>query len=187
VLATTSLWNYQDEHAGPPAQQKAYNDFKLENIATGKINLRFSVGDDDFYVRSARSGMVDLLTTPLDVKEGDVLANVKVVLASDVGTLKGKVIDSKDVAAAGVSILLVPMDGAKRRSPQFFKSTRSDIEGKFEMKLPPGEYAVLIVSSGMDGGREELNKWLDEAMKTASKVTIQAEKTETITIKKPAK
>jgi hypothetical protein len=188
VLAAASLWNEKREgnansnvSLGPV---KINNDFTLENITAGKINLKFRTNDESYYVKSARSGMVDLLTTPVDIKEGQVLSGIKVVLANDVGTLKGRVIDDKDRPATGISLMLVPTDTSKR-TPNFFRNVRSDTEGRFEVKLPPGEYAILFLKPGVgDSDRIAFNTWLDDAIRNAEKASINAEGTTNVSLRK---
>jgi uncharacterized GH25 family protein len=188
MLASASVWNSSedDEESYVRTPQKGGNDFKMENVSAGKVRFRFSVADKDYYVKSARAGMTDLMTEPLEMKEGDVFSNVKVILANDTGTLKGKILDNKDRPASGVLLLLVPTDAAKKRSPNFFKNVRSDAEGKFQVKLPPGEYFILFLKPGIaDGEQAAFNGWLDEALKNADKVSISADGTSTVTLKKP--
>lgn len=185
--ASTTIFSYADRESDDNGR-KTTADFKLENVASGRINLKFSTNDPDYYVKSAQAGMTDLLVTPLELKDGDSVINLKIVLADDAGTLKGKVLDDENHPVSGVRILLIPTDAAKRRASNLFKNTRSDLEGKFEIKLPPGEYAILLPKTGMEElSRNDFNKWLDEAMRLPDKVTIQPEGDSTVTIKNPGK
>jgi len=191
VLASTVVWNSggeDEENYNRPQKSNNNDQFKLENISAGKIKFSLSAGDGDYYIKSARAGTVDLMTDPLELKEGEVISSVKIVVASDVGTLKGKILDSKNNPAGSVTLLLVPTDAAKKRSFNFFKNARSDAEGKFEIKLPPGEYAIIFFSSAaiIEMKQADFDKWLEDTMKSADKVTIDAEKTSTVSLKKPA-
>jgi hypothetical protein len=190
LLSTAMVWNYDwssnSNRALTSIPQKINSEFKLESIAAGKIDLKFQVSDNNYYVKSARSGMTDLLAGPVDIKEGETLSGVRIVLAKDTGTLKGRVLDDQDHPASGVSLLVLPTDPA-RRSSSFFKNARSDGEGKFEMKLPPGEYAILFLKAGvMDSGPVALKAWLDEEMKSPYKVSISAEGTANASLRRPS-
>ena len=56
---------------------------------------------------------------------------------------------------------------------------------EFEIKAAPGEYAIVFYGQSlMIKSREEIFKLLDEAVKDAQTVKIEAGKTETVTIKK---
>jgi hypothetical protein len=189
LLGAAAVANYKLPPANSntgPMPLKAVNEFKLENVPPGKITLKFLVADSDYYVKSARSGMTDLMTTPLNINEGEMLSGVKIVLANDAGTLKGRVLDDKDHPVSGVALLLVPTDEAKKRSANFFKNARSDADGKFEVKLPPGEYAILFLKAGVaDEDQAAFDSWRDEAMKHADKVSINPEGTANVTLRKP--
>ena len=186
LLSSASVWNYRkgsSANVAVPAP-KTRLDFKLENVAAGKVNLKFQLSDD-YYIKSARSGMVDLLAAPLDIKEGDLISGIKIVLANDVGTLKGRILDDKDHPVAGVALMLVPTDMARRNS-NFYKNVRSDTDGRFEIKLPPGEYAVLFLKPGiMDGEKSLFTAWLDEAMKSPEKASVSADGTTNINLRAP--
>jgi 5-hydroxyisourate hydrolase-like protein (transthyretin family) len=185
--ASDTIYSYPDRESGENGRKTA-SDFKLENAASGKINLKFYSNDGDYYVKSAQSGMTDLLTTPLELKDGDSIINIKIELADDAGTLKGRVLDEENHPVSGVRLLLVPTDAAKRRASNLFKNTRSDLEGRFEIKLPPGEYAILLSKAGLEElSRDDFNKWLDEAMRSPDKVSIEPNGNSTVTVKKPGK
>lgn len=187
-LAKSVIWNYETKSAyasnsarsGPP---KINNEFKLENVSSGKINFQFSVNGEKYYVKSAISGTTDLLTSPLNLNDGDSLAGIKVVLADDAGKLKGKVVNSRNEPASGVNVMIVPTD-IKKRLPSFYEFASSDATGVFEVSLAPGEYAVLI-HAGPKGNQAEFDKWLNESMQSPEKVSIDANGTATITLKKP--
>lgn len=167
-----------------PKPEKPNNDFKLENVTVGKNRLYVQIGEDDFYVKSATVNGIDLIANPVEVKEGDVLRNVQIVLGKGVGTLKGRVLNEKNEPVRGAGFSLVPVDSSRRRNISLFREVNANREGEFEIKLAPGEYAIVIFNGSISGDKlEEFLKWLDEAVKIAQKVNIEAGKTETVSIK----
>jgi hypothetical protein len=165
--------------------EKIERDFKLEGVTAGKNRFYAGTPEEDFYVKSATVNGVDLLAGTFEVKEGEFLRNVQVVLSKDVGTLKGTVTDDAKEPVKGASFTLVPVDAARRKNSGFYRSVRSDKEGKFETKLAPGEYAIVIFDERAAAkNQEEFLKWLDAAIKDAQKVKIEAGDTETVSIKK---
>jgi hypothetical protein len=189
-VAVTSIWNYKYDGASnsnyAKIPQKINNEFKLEGVAAGKVTIKFSTGDDAYYLKSARVGAVDLLTTPLEIKGGEMLSGAKIILANDAGTLRGRVLDDKDHAAPGMTITIVPTDDAKRRSGNFTRYVYSDSDGKFEIKLAPGEYFVVFVKPGVRAAEpSQFNSWLEDAVRNAEKVSISPEGTSNISLRKP--
>ena len=79
----------------------------------------------------------------------------------------------------------MPVDAARRRNSSLYRIVRTDKSGEFETKLAPGEYAVVMFDERAAAKNpEEFLKWLDQAIKDAQKVTIEAGRTELVSIKK---
>jgi 5-hydroxyisourate hydrolase-like protein (transthyretin family) len=170
---------------GDGANSKISHEFRIDSISEGKTYFTVSVNDTNYYVKSARSGAVDLLAGPVDLKQGDNLSDVRIILGMDTGRLKGKVRDQKDAPVKSARLLIVPTDSGKRKNASFYRTVSSDENGEFTTNLGPGEYAVIPVSSDITGmKRTSLYKFLDEAIKDAAKVTVEAGKDETVTVKK---
>lgn len=183
LIVSDSIGNYYEDISRK--ETKTNHDFKLENVSVGKSRLYIHFPEEDFYVKSATAGGVDLLAGAFEVKEGEILRNVQIVLSKDVGTLEGTVSDEKKEPVAFASFVLVPVEVARRRNSSFYRYTKSDKNGEFETKLAPGEYAIVIFDErNALKNQDEFFKWLDEAIKTAQKVKIETGKTETVKILK---
>nr|MBA2621092.1 carboxypeptidase regulatory-like domain-containing protein [Acidobacteriota bacterium] len=186
VQVDNTLNNYRRTEGGAASMGKTENenhDFKLEGVPEGKVFIRFLMNDDSFYVKSARAGDTDLLASPLDLKESESLKNVQVTLANDTGILVGKVSGAQDEPRAARRILIVPTDVNKRRARNLHVYSASDEKGEFTQKLAPGEYFVILFEPQTGGGSGAFDKWLDEAVNDAAKVTIDANKTQRISLK----
>lgn len=155
-------------------------EFRLEAIAAGENSINIST-DRDYYVKSAESSQIDLLKGPIEVKSGETLANIKIVLASDTGTLKGTVIDDERQPIAGYDLWLVPTDSEKFRTSTFFRYAKTDDKGEFEIKLPPFEYAVVSLEAKTDV--KTRNEWLANAIKRSPAFKIEAGKITKASIK----
>ena len=170
--------------SGAPPQPNY--DFKIEGAATGKTFLSASIRDDDFYVKSAMFNGLDLLTDPVELKEGDVLRNVQFIVAKGVGTLKGTAADVDKQPAKGAEIILVPVAAAKRKNPNLLRRTTTRENGEFEIKAAPNEYAVIFGTKEFYSKKgAELDRWLDEAVKDAPKVTLKSNESEKISLTLP--
>ena len=180
LIVAESVNNYYYGEAARP--QNPTHDFKLENVTIGKNRLYVEIDEDDYYVKSATVNGIDLLASPLEVKEGDILRNVQIVLSKGVGTLKGTVTDAQNKAVVGAEFSLVPVDVARRRNTSLYRRARTDRNGEFEIKMAPGEYAIVIFGESISD-TDAFLKWLDTAVKDAQKVRIETGKTETVSIK----
>ncbi|MBP7416059.1 MAG: carboxypeptidase regulatory-like domain-containing protein, partial [Pyrinomonadaceae bacterium] len=159
-------------------------DFRLDGIPSGKnsISITPSGQNSDYYVKSAASNQIDLLKGPFDFKDREVFANIRIVLASDVGILKGTVIDSSRQPVSGLTLTFVPADPAKFSTSTYYRTARTNAEGEFEIKLPPFEYAVVFIPARTKG-QDDLVSWLTTAVKQAQTFKIEPGATSKATIK----
>lgn len=179
-----TVFNYKGEFPAQPGV--VYHDFQLDNVAPGKSYFKFTVEDEDYYVKSATLDKLDLLNQPVELKEGDDLKNIKVVLAKDVGTIKGTVLNADKQPAGNKKFALVPVATERRRSTSFYRFVASDRNGGFTVKAAPGEYAVVIFErNAPDQDPEGFYAWLDEAVNDAHKVTVKAGESSTVTLTIP--
>jgi hypothetical protein len=160
-------------------------DFRLEAIPPGRSTVLIGLAADDHYVKSAASNQIDLLKGPIDFKEGDVFANVRIVISNQTGTLKGTVVDRDKQPVGGVELVFMPTDPAKFRNSTYFRSVKSRSNGDFEVKLPPFEYALVATPppAVRGGSNDDYYNWLAEAVKKTQTFRIEAGKTTTATIK----
>ncbi|MEZ5428655.1 MAG: carboxypeptidase-like regulatory domain-containing protein [Pyrinomonadaceae bacterium] len=184
TLASTPIINYSGKEN--PAPQKGNHDFQLENVPDGKILFQVMVSDEDFYVKSATLKNADVLTRPLELKEGDNLKGLQIVLSKDVGTVKGKVSDADKQPVKNTELALVPTDPARRRITSFYKFVNSDLKGEFTTKAAPGEYAIVMFDRTLIGrDLSGFYKWLDEVIPNAPKVKVEAGETKTVSFTLP--
>ncbi len=177
-----SNYAYRDSKSRARRQSETKSHkFQIENIPHGKNTLMVDTTDDGFYLKSATYKGKDLLAQKFELKEGDDLKGVKIILGNDVGTLKGKLLDEDGKPLKNEDFALVPTDAVKRKNPSFYKSVTTNSNGEFETNLAPLEYAVVFFEKA-NSEKANFDKWLDEATKDAKKVKIESGKTETITI-----
>ena len=130
----------------------------IPNVTPGTYRLLINT-TGEWWVKSARSGGVDLLTDDLTVVQGVQLEPIEVVVREGAGTVSGTV----PVGDPGhVLVLLVQPHGSRN----FIRSTIAT-QGNFTISgVPPGDYAIVALN---DGDRieyanpETLNPYLSDA------------------------
>ena len=130
----------------------------VPNVTPGTYRLLINT-TGEWWVKSARSGGVDLLTDDLTVVQGVQLEPIEVVVREGAGTVSGTV----PVGDPGhVLVLLVQPHGSRN----FIRSTIAT-QGNFTISgVPPGDYAIVALN---DGDRieyanpETLNPYLSDA------------------------
>ena len=187
---------------GKPLQKKSES-FRIEGIPTGKVYLNLSSGRgygeqeaQPFYIKSILLNGRDVNFSALEIKEGEEIKGVQIVLSKDVGKLKGKVLRADKSPVAGAKLLFVSTDKQKwgNFSASLYAATSGD--GEFEVSGAPGEYFVVFIkdsnpSTEEDGAEknpiEKRRAWLENEMVGAEKVTIKAKETENISLTVPGK
>jgi len=188
VDTSTTVYNGSENDMRRENSQpkKTNHDFKLEGVAEGKTEFKILINDDNFYVKSAMFNGTDLLANPIELKEGETLRNVQIVVAKGAGTLKGVVLDDAKTPVKNVQFNLVPTNAAKRKNLSFYRTAKTGENGEFELKAAPAEYAIIFDSEEYATKRgDEFDRWLDEAVKNAVKVTIKSNETEKVSLTAP--
>jgi 5-hydroxyisourate hydrolase-like protein (transthyretin family) len=183
---------------GKPIPKKS-GEFKLEGLPNGKFFLsaamrESSSGGDGLYVKSILYNGKDIAYAPLEIKEGDVIKGVQIILSTDLGKLKGKVARADGSAVVGAKISFVSTN--KERWANFraslFAVTNGD--GEFEVSGAPDEYFVVFINAEDESEEKEEEKksaaqirreWLERKTSGAEKVTLKAKQTETANFKLP--
>jgi hypothetical protein len=166
--------------------KKINHDFKLEAVAEGKTEFKILTSDDNFYVKNAMFNGTDLLANPIELKEGETLRNMQIIVAKDAGTLKGIVLDDAKTPVKNVQFNLVPVNAVKRKNLSFYRAVKTGENGEFELKAAPAEYAIIFDSEEYSTKKgDEFERWLNEAVKDAVKVTIKTNETEKISLTVP--
>jgi hypothetical protein len=165
-LGSDTLW-------GPVKGRNVINDFSLRALPAGKGFLRISIDDDGFYVKSAKLGTSDLLLEPLELKAGQIVRRVQVVLGTDVGTVKGRVTDERNRASAHTNLLFVPKVESKDRWDKDLRWVTTTETGDFELRLAPGEYLVLFADGVKDRQGDEFRNSVTELAERAVKIKVE--------------
>lgn len=177
--ATATVYFYEDGDSRSRGEQK--KDFRLEAIPGGLNSVFISVGDKNYYVKTAASSQLDLLKGDVTVKEGELYANVRIVLSNETGTLKGTLIDGDKQPVRGFELNLIPTDAAKQRVSTYYRTVRTDEKGEFQIKLPPFEYAVMKLPTDLNSAkREEFFQKLAAIIKRSQTVKIDAGQTSSV-------
>lgn len=122
--------------------------FVTGRLAPDHYSVEFMCGR--CYIKSMRWGQTDVLAEGLDVPvSGQV--SLEIVIASDVGTVEGSVLDADEHAVVGAAVALVPEPKLRGRADRF-QTTTTDQYGHFELRdVPPGDYKVFAWDDVEDG------------------------------------
>jgi len=108
----------------------------------------------DVSIKSIRLGNRDIMNDGLRIDDPGNLPPLEIVLGLRSGAVSGTVVSEKQKPEANVTVVLVP-DG-RRRWDDAFRTTKTDIAGRFLMDhIPPGDYLAFSWEEVDDGA------WMD--------------------------
>jgi hypothetical protein len=150
--------------------------FTLSGIEPGDTIIRFGF-DQGYFVKSVTWKGRDLLREPVKIESGHEISGIVVVLSTEIGTLRGKVISSQTRKPLDQTYyLLMPTDEALWNTRQGSLSGVTDNSGGFKVEGPPGEYLMVVFAGGP--GSIDSFETLKETARKSPRVTLKRERQE---------
>lgn len=173
----------QQMFLGPTsAAVKADGTFLLKSAPRSKSAVQLLRLPEGYYLKSARSGDVDLLAAPFDL--GAVAsAAFEFVVSEKAAQVQGKVVDANGQPATAAAVVLVPASEEKRKRQELWGRTQTDQNGGFSFKSrAPGEY-YLIASMDLEMGEEADPEFVKHHDGKAEKFELKESASETRQLK----
>jgi hypothetical protein len=125
--------------------------FELKAVA-GPVVLSIGTLTGDWTLKSVELDGRDLADDPIDVRHGETLNGVRVVLTNRPTHLRGAVLDEKNQPADG-TVVVFPQEMSRwRDDSRTVRAARPDQRGEFSIKgLPAGKYLIAAVDYVQDG------------------------------------
>lgn len=177
--ASTALNGSDNSDKSP--QNKIRRTFRIGELSGGKYHLSVN-GDGDFYVKSIRSnGNADLMNSLLEIGDGQEISDIQIVLATDVGTLKGKINNFSPTEPSFVLLLPIGKTGVNMLTNARQKAVNIS-NGEFSIQAAPGEYYAIALPRSSRPKDGKVIEWLTALSADAPKVTVKANETTTATL-----
>ena len=138
----------------------------FQGVAPGVYTVQANGPPGTWYVKSLRSGGIDLLSEDLTVVEGAQPQPIEVTLRDDAASVRGTVAPTDDTVP--VTVLLVQPRGTRN-----LIKVGGAFQGKFEMDgVAPGEY-LLLAFDGVDPLEYENPEVLNPYLSKAAYISLQ--------------
>jgi hypothetical protein len=160
---------------GPVARQAVNDDWTF--LVSGVVGAaRLLVGVlDGWAVKAMLQGDRDIADLPLDLKSGEELAGLQIVLTDRGATLEGDVRGATGAPTTDGSVILFAADASKwYDGSRFVRVTRPDQRGRYRIRgLLPGDYLAVALDY-VDDGLWNDPEYLESLRRQAQKVTLAA-------------
>jgi hypothetical protein len=174
---------------GEPAYRQDVNDdwtFSVSGIV-GEAKFRVTL-PDGWMVRSILHNGREVTDTSLEMKSGETLSGVQVIVTDRVTTVAGQLADGQGMPLIDGTIVVFSSDAEKwSEDSRFVRAVRPDQQGLYQVKgLPAGEYlavALDYVQNGMWNDPE----YLESIRRYAQKLTLQEGESRVISLQLAAR
>jgi hypothetical protein len=124
--------------------------FELKAVV-GSVVLSIGTLTGDWTLKSAELNGRNLADDPIDVRHGETLDGVRVVLTNRPTQLRGALLDEKKQPADGTIIVFPEESSRWREDSRTVRAARPDQRGEFSIKgLPAGQYLIAVVDYAHD-------------------------------------
>jgi hypothetical protein len=158
---------------GPTDSGRVKDDWTFQTTGLyGPVRLGVTV-PDGWLVKSILHDGRDVTDSPLEMRNGETLTALQIVLTNRVGSVSGQLADEKGAPLADGTIIVFSTDPDKwSEDSRFVRSARPDQDGRYQIRgLPPGEYlavAIEYVEEGMWNDPE----YLDSIRRYGQRITV---------------
>lgn len=178
---------YSSEYASMEAKESENQANKPKAFRIPKMsggNYTISLSNREFYIKSITFNARSVTNSPIEVGDGEDLSGVRIVVASDVGTIRGKVANYE--IEKGFFAIVVKPDFTPSNLRSNIYGSIINANGEFEIKARPGEYAVILMrpDRGIKSEAESL-EILRNLVQNAPQVTVKSKETVTVTVEMP--
>ena len=164
------------------AQIKDDLTFSVTGVA-GPARLRVTV-PDSWMVKTVMHDRRDITDTAIELKSGEELSGVQVILTDRITSVSGQLADDKGAPIVDGTVLVFASDAKEWwEDSRFVRAARPDQEGKYEIRgLPPGEYLAVAIDYVQEGLWND-PEYLESIRRDAQKLMLREGDAQVISLK----
>jgi hypothetical protein len=149
----------------------------------GRTKVQVTV-PDGWMVKSVTRGGHDITNGWLELKSGEDLAGVEVMITSRVTSIAGQLMDDRGRPLRDATVVLFPDDAEKWfETSRTIQAVRPDQQGRWQVKgLPAGDYLATALDYVEDGAWND-PEYLESLRRDAAKVALADGGSETVALK----
>lgn len=125
--------------------------FTMTDLPEGVIELSAFLGTDSHYIKSINANGIDLLQEKLNLTSGMELKDVTIVVASDLAEFTGRIISESGKTPLPRMRISLNWIGTRRVLGGRL-TRRTDEQGAFLLRPPPGDYQINVNEDRGEGG-----------------------------------
>ena len=139
---------------------------------------------DGWTVRAIMHDGRDIADTPVEMKSGETLTDVQVIVSSKVTTVSGQLLDDRGAPLVDGTVIVFADDSTKwSDDSRWVRAVRPDQQGRYQIQgLPPGEYLAVAVDYVEEGVWND-PEYLDSIRTHGQRLTLADAESKSLTLK----
>jgi hypothetical protein len=151
VRARPLSWAARMSTLAYPGRVNADGTFELNGLL-GSVVLTVGTLTGDWTLKAVELNGRDLADDPVEVRHGETLNGVRVVLTNRPTYVSGTLMDEKEQPREGTVVIFSEETSRWREDSRTVRAARPNQHGEFSIKgLPPGEYLIAAVDHIQEG------------------------------------
>jgi hypothetical protein len=149
----------------------------------GAARLR-AIVPDGWTVKAILHDGRDIADTPIEMKSGETMTGVQVIVSNRVTTVSGQLLDDKGAPLVDGTVIVFAEDASRwSDDSRWVRAVRPDQQGKYQIQgLPPGDYLAVAVDYVEDGSWND-PEYLESLRRGAQRVTLREAESRSLAIK----
>jgi hypothetical protein len=178
--------------AGGGGRAEKNGTFQVGNLLPGRHYIRIVGGGQaqsqgQWTLKAVLVAGQDVTDQPVDLKPGQNVENVSIVLTDRSTEIAGTVRDRQNAPATGVTVIAFATDQQHwRAQSRHIQAVRTDANGAFRVRgLPPGDYLLVAVDDVAQGEWFDPT-YLEQARAAATRISLTEGEKKTMDLRGPS-
>lgn len=152
---------------------------------TEAVRLGFSADEPGWTLRHAWKDNVDLADDAVDIRPGQLVEGVELVVTKKVTELNGLIIDGRNQPVTEAIVVIFPENKERWATfnSRYIRLTRPDLNGKYSVRLTPSENYRAVVVRGLEDGQHTDSEFLTRALEHATAFDIGEGEAKTLNLR----
>ena len=166
-----------------PESGRVRDDWSFTVVSVfGAARVRAMV-PDGWTVKAVLHDGRDITDTPIEMKSGETLTDVQVVVSSRVTSVSGQLADDKGAPLVDGTVIVFADDAAKwSDDSRWVRAVRPDQQGRYQIQgLPPGDYLAVAVDYVEEGLWND-PEYLESIRRHAQRLTLGETEAKTLSL-----
>ena len=165
--------DFQGVGQNPSGRVAGDGTFTIEGVSAGLHWIRTQNPQRGWTLKSVLLSSRDIIDTPVDIRSGQKLTNLTLVLTDRLTEVNGTLSDERGNPITEYTVLAFPFDSSLwRPQARQIMTARPDQNGKYQIRgLPPGDYYVAAIDPAEPGEWFE-PAFLDQQRASAARLTL---------------